>query len=1005
MPLPPILRYVSRIAVVCGLASSLGVLAADDGSGPRATGISVALGSARAGEAISLGLGSWHGVVTPSHVESRANGWSVWGAVEGGGSFAFSSVGGVCTGGVWTDAGAIGVTPRLVDGRLVSVAAPIAGPEVRCAGEGEAPGHASPESTSLRGGDAGAGALAFDDPSFVDVLFVYTPAARDAAGGIAALTSRIQNTVDSANLVFANSGIDDLSLVVAGIEEIEYDEVSPQWLDHLVRLSGTDDGYMDNVHAMRDAHHADCVMLLVDDTRFTGGAAWWAIWDQGSAFSVLNWRSAGGGILTGPHEFGHNFGCAHDHENDASAPFSFAWGHYYDFDGTTYGTVMSYPGEVVLPTFSNPLHTGPGGQPEGVPIGEPRAAFNALVVEHSRWTLAGYRQSGRVLDCDNNGVPDADDIAGGAPDVNGDGRPDSSETHFYVDHESSPQGDGESWGGALADLGETLALANLLRSDITELWVADGIYRPDSGTADPWRGFSLSPGQRVYGGFEGQSRPGGGETSLGQRDPATHETVLSGDIGVPGDDTDNSYSVVRAESLPIGATLDGMTICGGRSFADASGLYVSGASVTIRGCTFTDNIAPGNGAGATLVSGSSALFDDCVFDGNQAGWTGGAIALFDASVATVQGGAMRHNTAQYGGAAEVTGGGSLTFLGATLEDNTADQGAGAIDADIGSTLEVRDSVFTGNHATASWSGAIRVGGGSTLRAARCTFTGNTSGWIGGAISVADSDARIDACTFETNDTSDYGGGIDLYNTRATIASCAFRGNTSGIDGGAISIGGGSTITLAASTLAANDAANLGGGLVTSDSDVGITSSILWANTSGGAGQDDQFFAYSGTLTAEYSDVQALALGGPGNIDADPLFVSSTDLSLAPGSPCIDAGRNAGLPPDDLDLDDDGDTGEVLATDAVGLARRVDDPATPDTGVGPAPIVDMGAYEFAPAPCPADLAPPFGVLDLQDVIAFIGAFTTQDPLGDLNGDGIYDLRDVLAFIAAFTGGCP
>ncbi len=56
-------------------------------------------------------------------------------------------------------------------------------------------------------------------------------------------------------------------------------------------------------------------------------------------------------------------------------------------------------------------------------------------------------------------------------------------------------------------------------------------------------------------------------------------------------------------------------------------------------------------------------------------------------------------------------------------------------------------------------------------------------------------------------------------------------------------------------------------------------------------------------------------------------------------------------------------------------------------------------------CPADLAEPFGVLDLADVQVFVTAFTSGAPLADLNGDGIYDLADLQAFVTAFNTGCP
>ncbi len=54
---------------------------------------------------------------------------------------------------------------------------------------------------------------------------------------------------------------------------------------------------------------------------------------------------------------------------------------------------------------------------------------------------------------------------------------------------------------------------------------------------------------------------------------------------------------------------------------------------------------------------------------------------------------------------------------------------------------------------------------------------------------------------------------------------------------------------------------------------------------------------------------------------------------------------------------------------------------------------------------ADIAMPFGVLDLTDISTFVSGFTTMDAIADLNNDGIYDLADVSAFVSAFTAGCP
>ncbi|GAB4386239.1 MAG: CRTAC1 family protein [Phycisphaerales bacterium] len=59
-----------------------------------------------------------------------------------------------------------------------------------------------------------------------------------------------------------------------------------------------------------------------------------------------------------------------------------------------------------------------------------------------------------------------------------------------------------------------------------------------------------------------------------------------------------------------------------------------------------------------------------------------------------------------------------------------------------------------------------------------------------------------------------------------------------------------------------------------------------------------------------------------------------------------------------------------------------------------------------AACPADLAPPTGVLDFFDIAAFLNAFSSQDPAADFAPPtGVFDFFDVSAYLAAFSAGCP
>lgn len=54
---------------------------------------------------------------------------------------------------------------------------------------------------------------------------------------------------------------------------------------------------------------------------------------------------------------------------------------------------------------------------------------------------------------------------------------------------------------------------------------------------------------------------------------------------------------------------------------------------------------------------------------------------------------------------------------------------------------------------------------------------------------------------------------------------------------------------------------------------------------------------------------------------------------------------------------------------------------------------------------ADLAEPFGTLDLGDIGAFVTGFSNMTAVADLDENNIWDLNDISLFVTAFTGGCP
>jgi hypothetical protein len=107
----------------------------------------------------------------------------------------------------------------------------------------------------------------------------------------------------------------------------------------------------------------------------------------------------------------------------------------------------------------------------------------------------------------------------------------SSGTRWYV-NASAAGGNGTSWACAFNDLQQALAASDA--GD--EIWVAKGTYKPTTGT-DRTASFAMKNGVAIYGGFNGT------ETAQNQRNRATNVTILSGDIGTPNDNSDNSYHV------------------------------------------------------------------------------------------------------------------------------------------------------------------------------------------------------------------------------------------------------------------------------------------------------------------------------------------------------------------------------------------------------------------------------------------------------------------------------
>ena len=448
-------------------------------------------------------------------------------------------------------------------------------------------------------------------------------------------------------------------------------------------------------------------------------------------------------------------------------------------------------------------------------------------------------------------------------------------------------------------------------------------------------------------------------------------------------------------------------------------------SATFIDCVFAFNTATDDHGGALSLSKSDFSVIRCEFIGNTAGG-GGAVSFSSGTLIVLESTFSGNSADEFSaGALSVGSDGSANLQACTFSGNTAEYAGGAVDFS-GTSLVAEDCVFELNDA-AAYAGAVNCGGDEvTLRhcdfiansAAQgggaiysgadqavyqeCTFARNKSKYGGGLLS--NDDALVIGCTFVGNETYAYGGGglMAYYSAEPLLMNCLFIGNRATVaSGGAVASIIDSHPLLLNCTLVGNSAELRGGGLsvgwpfpvhtldYVGPSQATVSNSIFWDNVDqNGQLESSQIFALQvpgNTVSVDYSCIEGLtgALGGEGNIGDDPLFVDpdgpdgvpgteDDDLRLGVGSPCIDAADNTALPVCiDIDLD-------------VNL-RRVDDPRTRDTGFGRAPLVDMGAFEFASFAAVVDDCNGNG---LDDGCEFDLGFVL-----DCNGNGVPDSCDL------------
>ena len=372
-------------------------------------------------------------------------------------------------------------------------------------------------------------------------------------------------------------------------------------------------------------------------------------------------------------------------------------------------------------------------------------------------------------------------------------------------------------------------------SDGDTIYLGGGTYVGSGGAV-----VTVTHSITLYGGWDGTT------TTPVVRDPGAYPTALDGE---------DSRRVVHI-SGDVAPTIDGLTITGGEA-EDGGGIYVYTASPLIQHNVITAN---------------------CTIDGGAfSGGRGGGIYVGGSGTAVIAQNRILSNTSGYGGG---------------IYHN--------------STVAI---TITTNE-----------------------IAGNIVSYRGGGIIVERAPDVVQANVISGNSAASDGGGILIWNAAPQVAANRFV-NNSAFDGGGISMGNNATPSLVNNLLISNTRDGL---LVESSSPMVINNTIvgsglpdtsdgihLWSSpgcsppycTTGvyvnnivvsyevgmyGTGSVTPVIDYNdvwGNTTADYT-LPAGVVTGTHNISLDPLFANPAgdDGRLHTGSPCVDAGDPAGVPP-------------------------------------------------------------------------------------------------------------
>ena len=148
----------------------------------------------------------------------------------------------------------------------------------------------------------------------IDVLIVYTSAARTAWGGMAQSNSFAATSITNFNMALINSGVTNTAINLVYSGEIDYTESGNISTD-LSRFRTANDGFLDDVQTLRTAYGADLCALVTASPTNTCGLGYLNTnptnYSANAAFSVTLFNCVVSNYSLS-HEMGHNMGLNHD---------------------------------------------------------------------------------------------------------------------------------------------------------------------------------------------------------------------------------------------------------------------------------------------------------------------------------------------------------------------------------------------------------------------------------------------------------------------------------------------------------------------------------------------------------------------------------------------------------------------------------------------------------------------------------------------------------------------